>query len=915
MSLLPPETASPLIHFVLLLKRFDISLQIQQDVQIYLCIFVLSVVFFSFTTSVKESYSHPYDQVTEEPWSLCPVCLCFCFRITYKTAYRQAVKTDYRRRYQCCPGYYESRDKCVPRCTKECVHGRCVAPDRCQCEGGWRGDDCSSGMRQLFFPPRPLTLSLFLSFSLCFALLFSFGCYLSACDDKHWGPSCSQQCKCENGAFCDPVRGTCQCPPGYIGRYCEDPCPAGNFGKGCLQRCKCGTGGSCDKATGEWVCACPPGWMGAVCTQRCPEGRYGPNCTQECVCHNRGHCDPETGQCQCAEGFTGNRCNEECPVGSYGQDCKGVCDCANGARCYNIDGGCLCESGFRGPHCRDRMCPHGSYGMHCERTCLCQDKHTLSCHPMKGECTCQPGWAGLFCNETCAHGFYGHGCLEPCLCVNGGVCDSATGQCQCAPGYTGVHCEKPCKSGTYGKNCSLECSCKNFIDCSAIDGTCFCKEGWRGRDCSVPCSEGTWGPGCNATCHCANGAKCKPADGSCTCTAGWQGALCNQPCQMGTFGPGCLKRCDCVHADGCQATSGECQCLPGWSGPRCNKPCQDGLWGPHCNQTCFKHCLNSDTCAKDTGACVCRPGYWGITCQTSECSGMYGDQCSMSCPSCSQTYRCHHVTGECDCLPGTLHSVCKCSKPGDLCLCWYACSKCGYALCFCPAGYYGKQCSEVCVNCANNSTCDHRDGHCECLPGWTATDCSIREWSVMVPLPPGERESWGAIGGIVVLVILVVLLLALLLLYRRRQKDKQNNTPTVSFSTTRTVNSEYAVPGTETICTVTHNYSTQTLSYHTKHFFLDLTLFVYGKHECFKSNMVIIIKSLKDTVAVSSSSLNSENPYATIKDLPGLPFCPPESSYMEMKSAVPRERAYTEISPPPFNTATLRRGEQDFTGL
>lgn len=59
-----------------------------------------------------------------------------------------------------------------------------------------------------------------------------------------------------------------------------------------------------------------------------------------------------------------------------------------------------------------------------------------SCHPMKGECTCQPGWAGLYCNETCAHGFYGHGCLEPCLCVNGGVCDSATGQCHCAPGFT-----------------------------------------------------------------------------------------------------------------------------------------------------------------------------------------------------------------------------------------------------------------------------------------------------------------------------------------------------------------------------------------------------------------------------------------------------------------------------------------------
>lgn len=59
-----------------------------------------------------------------------------------------------------------------------------------------------------------------------------------------------------------------------------------------------------------------------------------------------------------------------------------------------------------------------------------------SCHPMKGECTCQPGWAGLHCNETCAHGFFGHGCLEPCVCVNGGVCDGATGRCQCSPGFT-----------------------------------------------------------------------------------------------------------------------------------------------------------------------------------------------------------------------------------------------------------------------------------------------------------------------------------------------------------------------------------------------------------------------------------------------------------------------------------------------
>ena len=69
----------------------------------------------------------------------------------------------------------------------------------------------------------------------------------------------------------------------------------------------------------------------------------------------------------------------------------------------------------------------------------------------------------------------------------------------------------------------------------------------------------------------------------------------------------------------------------------------------------------------------------------------------------------------------------------------------------------------------------------------------------MVPVPPVERESWGAISGIVVLVLLVVLLLTLLLLYRRRQKAKHNNTPTVSFSTGRTTTSEYAVPGRDRV--------------------------------------------------------------------------------------------------------------------
>lgn len=34
-------------------------------------------------------------------------------RISYKTAYRRGVRTMYRRRSQCCPGFYESGNLCV----------------------------------------------------------------------------------------------------------------------------------------------------------------------------------------------------------------------------------------------------------------------------------------------------------------------------------------------------------------------------------------------------------------------------------------------------------------------------------------------------------------------------------------------------------------------------------------------------------------------------------------------------------------------------------------------------------------------------------------------------------------------------------------------------------------------------------
>lgn len=43
----------------------------------------------------------------------------------------------------------------------------------------------------------------------------------AACPQGRFGPSCAHVCGCGQGAGCDPVTGTCACPPGRTGTHCE----------------------------------------------------------------------------------------------------------------------------------------------------------------------------------------------------------------------------------------------------------------------------------------------------------------------------------------------------------------------------------------------------------------------------------------------------------------------------------------------------------------------------------------------------------------------------------------------------------------------------------------------------------------------------------------------------------------------
>ncbi|KAF3688778.1 Multiple epidermal growth factor-like domains protein 11 [Channa argus] len=849
----------------------------------------------SYAVTVQESYAHPFDQIY---YTRCTDILnwfkCTRHRISYKTAYRRGVRTMYRRRSQCCPGYFESGDLCVPLCTEECVHGRCVSPDTCQCEPGWGGLDCSSG-----------------------------------CESDYWGPHCSNRCQCQNGAKCNPITGACVCTDGYQGWRCEEP-SVENAAPLVV------TGLSVNSAApvrmeehattsleivlallaGRYVAHAEVGkqWRGkgSVCAQPCPLGKYGINCSKDCSCRNGGLCDHITGQCQCAAGFSGRRCQDDCPVGTFGLQCNQRCECQNGAKCHHINGACLCETGFKGPNCQERFCPPGLYGLICDKYCPCNTTNTVSCHPLSGECTCSAGWTGLYCNETCPPGYYGEGCMLPCSCSNGADCRPVTVILDVP--LRGEDCASVCPPGLFGPSCMSTCSCHNHASCSPIDGSCICRE-----------------------------------DGTCTCSPGWRGEHCKESCPDGTYGLECRERCDCSHADGCDPVSGYCRCYPGWTGIHCDNLCPQGFWGPNCSVSCS--CQNGGSCSPEDGTCVCAPGYRGTSCKRICPSGRYGRACTEIC-LCTNNGTCNPIDGSCQCFPGWIGEDCSHACPsghwgpdclnscnchnGAQCSAYDGECRCSpgwtglYCTQQCPAGTFGYGCQQLC-ECLNNATCDYVTGTCYCSPGYKGIRCDqaalmmeeLNPYTKISPARGSERQSAGAVMGIIFLLLIIMAMLSLFVWYRQRQRDKSHEMqPSVSYTQAMHItNTDYSL--SECGSTVAMRTSaaevnqSQSSSSSTGQCFSNPSY-----HTVAQCNVVSTISSnLDGTLTLKSStlksrngsewraycnlndldyikgsmcsnsscSLNSENPYATIRDPPGLACKHTESSYVEMKSPSHRE--------------------------
>ncbi|XP_058060994.1 laminin subunit alpha [Anopheles bellator] len=320
---------------------------------------------------------------------------------------------------------------------------------------------------------------------------------------------------------------SCECPPGYTGRSCEDCAPGyyrdpnGPYLGYCIP-CECnGHAATCDCNTG--VCHdCQHYTTGDQCDQ-CIEGYYGnatrgtPNDCMICACplpveSNNFATSCEVSDdgyeihCACKPGYVGEKC-QSCAPGYYGQpqhegefctrcDCSGNINAEEPGACDSVSGECLlCLNNTSGRACN--LCAPGFYGdaVHLKdcQSCICDKVGMAHCDNFVGTCNCLPNVIGEKCDrcEDDHYGFEsGRGCA-PCDCgpaSNSSQCDDHTGKCACKPGATGRQCDR-CEPGywNYSADGCVPCSCNTDysrgLGCNAETGQCECLSGVVGEKC------------------------------------------------------------------------------------------------------------------------------------------------------------------------------------------------------------------------------------------------------------------------------------------------------------------------------------------------------------------------------------------------------------------------------------------------
>ncbi|XP_071959435.1 uncharacterized protein [Antedon mediterranea] len=566
-------------------------------------------------------------------------------------------------RCQCRQGYTLNSDGRTCKeigCVPPCMNGGTCVNGRCDCLFEWTGPTCQQDVNECWVDNGGCE----------FQCHNRFGSHVCLCpqgatlnEDKK---TCSRPCypDCRNGGYCSG--GTCTCPEGLTGNYCQldaNECTAGTSSP-CSHQCL--------NTFGSFQCTCPYG-------ETLADDKV--NCFSQCnpTCKNGATCS--RGQCICPPGLTGSDCSldiDECPAdcafscnntfGSYqctcptgflladdGTNCVDEDECLTiGQRCQdgclNTDGGffCICPRGFQiaedaftcravdcdppcqnGALCIDSacQCPQGFEGPSCEFERQCNSECMNGGQCVKGVCECLTGYIGTFCEvRTCEPG-----------CQNGGFC--INGVCQCIYGFEGPTCEQ------------VVCSpkCQNGATCT--NGMCVCPEGFGGLACERKvCME-----------QCQNGGFCRY--GECRCLPGFSG----QYCQYKGCQPECLNGGTCFE--------GRCQCSTSFTGEAC------GQYVPPCIPACQNGvCRNRQ--------CVCDEGFTGI-----DCSLVRPGVCI---PPCQNEGLCQN--GQCVCQEGFEGPYCELQVGRVFPPCQPACANggtCAFGVCICVPSYTGSSCEEL----------------------------------------------------------------------------------------------------------------------------------------------------------------------------------------------------------------------------